>query len=203
VIGNGPSLDRTPLEKIEYPTLGSNQIYRYPYTPTYYSIIDKEMMEACLPLPDDFKPKEMFLRAEACVPGNNPVYPIIVNGFSVDINNFIVMGGTVSYALLQIAFYMGFETILLVGMDHHYPKSSKHGRYRFVAEGKDPDHFTCNDGEPYFIPGKTYNPPELDGVEHYYEIAKELFTQARRRIINLTPGTKLDVFKKDKLSNWI
>lgn len=205
IIGNGPSLDKTPLYKLggRYVTLGSNQIYRKPFTPTYYSIIDREMMKACLPLPDDFTPRAKFIRAEACIPDNNPIYPIIVNGFSVDISNFVVMGGTVTYALLQIAFYMGFGTVLLVGVDHHYPKSSQYGRRVFTAQGDDPDHFKPADGQPYFVPGKSYNPPELSGVEHYYKIAQDLYTQAGRKIINLTIGTRLRVFERDDLKNWI
>lgn len=205
IIGNGPSLNNTPLELLgeDYITFGANQIYRYPFTPDYYSIIDKEMLKACLPLPDSFNPRAMFLRAEACVPDNQYIYPIIVNGFSTDPANFVVMGGTVTYCNLQLAFYMGFTTVLLVGIDHHYPKSSKHGRVRFVATGEDPDHFRCADGRPYFEEGKIYNPPELEGVEHYFGIAKELFTQANRRIVNLTPGTKLEVFERDRLDNWL
>ena len=204
VIGNGPSLDHTSLDRLaaEYKTLGSNQIYRLPFTPDYYSIIDREMLAACLPLPESFTP-EMFLRAEACTPRNNPIYPIVVNGFSVDIDNFVVMGGTVTYALLQIAFYMGFETVLLVGVDHYYPKSSRYGRRRFVASGNDPDHFRPHDGRPYFLPGRTYNPPELDGVERYFAIAKDLYTQAGRRIVNLTPNSRLNVFEKDEIERWL
>jgi len=200
IIGNGPSLNDTELNRLHFPTFGSNQIYRLPFTPTYYSIVDEEMMKACLPLPEEFKPKEMFIRAEAGV--GNPIYPIVVRGFSVSIDNFVVIGGTVSYVLLQLAFYMRFHTMLLVGMDHHYPKSSKYGRVRFTAKGNDPDHFKTVDGKPYFEEGKVYNPPELEGVEMYYLIAKDLFQQQGCRVLNLTPGSKLNVFDKDKLENW-
>lgn len=203
IIGNGPSLDVTPLKELSelYRTFGSNMIYRYPLYPDYYCIVDEEMMEACLPLPDDMT-STMFLRAEAREPRNNPIYPIVANGFSLDIANFIVMGGTVTYAMLQIAFYMGFETVLLVGVDHRYPATGSKPGYRFTAGTSDPDHFTPADGKPYFITGKTFNTPELEGTAKNYAIARELFDKSGRKILNLTPNTALNVFEKDKLENW-
>jgi len=200
IVGNGPSLNKTPLNT-KYVTFGSNKIYRLPFTPTYYCLIDEEMMKSCLPLPKDFTPNEMFIRAEAGV--GNPIYPIVANGFSLDITNFVVMGGTVTFVMLQIAFYMGFDTMLLVGVDHYYPKTQRMAGHRIVGDGDDPDHFACADGKPYFDKDVTYNAPEIEGTTRSYAIAQELFSKAGRKIYNLTPGTKLDVFEKDKLENWI
>src|SRR3990172_428492 len=121
ILGNGPSLNVRDLDLLKYETFGSNKIYRLPFTPTYYAIIDEDMMKTCLPLPPSFKPKESFIRAEAGV--DNPIYPIVAAGFSLDPANFVVMGGTVTYALLQLAYYMGFATCLLLGVDHKYPKA--------------------------------------------------------------------------------
>jgi len=201
IIGNGPSLDTTPLEalKRKYLTFGSNMIYRKPFQPEYYCIIDEEMMQACLPLPYEFRATK-FIRAEAGI--GEPIYPIVANGFSTDISNFIVMGGTVTYALLQIAFYMGIGTVLLVGVDHHYPQTGKL-KGQFKATDQDPDHFQPADGKPYFLRARTFNAPELEGTRKNYMIAEELFRKAGRRIVNLTPGTKLDVFEKDSLENWL
>lgn len=202
IIGNGPSLKLSDIERLSYPTFGSNQIYRLPFQPDYYSIVDKEMLDACLPLPLDFHPT-MFLRAEARVLENNPIYPIVAGGFSKNIDNFVVMGGTVTYVLFQLAYYMGFTTLLLLGIDHNYPKAGtvKPGDF-FVAGGIDPDHFQCNDGEPYFKEGKQYNAPELERVTQYYKWADEFFKLEGRRILNLTPDTKLDVIEKDRIENW-
>lgn len=206
VIGNGPSLNPDDLEALSenYVTFGSNQIYRLPFEPTYYSIIDEKMLEACLPLPDDFLPRMKFLRAEACVEGNHYIYPIVVNGFSLDINNFVVMGGTVTYVLLQLAFEMGFERVLLTGVDHNYPKAGQlKPASAFVAGEKDPDHFQPADGKPYFSEGKTFNAPEVEATTRSYEIAKELFDKSGREIINISRHTKLDVFPRDTVENWI
>ena len=45
VIGNGPSLKLSDIQRLPYKTFGSNQIYRLPFQPDYYSIVDKEMLD--------------------------------------------------------------------------------------------------------------------------------------------------------------
>jgi len=204
IIGNGPSLDEAPLAELakRYVTFGSNMIFRKPFTPTYYCIIDELMLKACLPLPDDFKPA-MFIRAEAAIYKNNPIYPIVSAGFSLNIPNFVIMGGTVTYVMLQLAYYMGFETALLVGVDHRYPKTDGNPGVNFIADSDDPDHFKPADGEPYFEKGKRFNAPELDGTKNSYKTAEDIFTKNERKIINLTPNTALDVFETGEIEEWL
>ena len=117
IIGNGPSLNDVPKEWLDkYVTFGSNQIYRLPYVPDYYCIIDEQMLHNCLPtLKEGWRPKRrMFLRAEACIEDNYYIYPVVSRGFSRSIPNFVVMGGTVTFAMMQIASFMGFDKIKLV-----------------------------------------------------------------------------------------
>jgi hypothetical protein len=106
---------------------------------------------------------------------------------------------------LQLAWYMGFSTVLLVGVDHKYPKAASAGRpgSKFIASGDDPDHFKMADGSPYFAPGRIYNRPELSATERYYAQARMVFEQAGRKIINLTPDTALNVFEKQSWSKWL
>jgi hypothetical protein len=206
IIGNGLSLNKTPLAMLneKYATFGSNKIYRLPFTPDYYSIVDKEMMDTCLPLPKKFTPKALFLRAEAQVKNNNPIYPIVAGGFSRNIDNFVILGGTVTYVLLQIAYYMGFTKLLLVGVDHNYPHAGTvEPGAQFVAGKDDPDHFKCSDGLPYFETGKKYNSPETERVEQYYKWADEFFKLEGRKIINLTPDSKTNAFEKDTWNNYL
>jgi hypothetical protein len=206
IIGNGPSLNSTPLDKFErkYITFGSNRIFDLPFTPIYYCIVDELMLKDCVPLPSDFKPVDMFLLAEACVHNNNPIYPINVSGFSPNPANFVVLGGTVTYVMLQLAFFMDFKTVLLVGVDHNYPKSGKleQGLY-FVAGKDDPDHFKTKDGSPYFRKGKQYSAPALQSTTESYKVARTFYEKFGKRIVNLTPGTKLDVFEKGTFDQWI
>ncbi len=200
IMGNGPSLSDVPKEWLDkHITFGSNKIYGLPYKPDYYCIIDEAMLYRCLPrIQDGWRPKrQMFLRAEACIDDNYPIYPVAITGFSMDITNFIVMGGTVTYAMMQLANFMGFDQIYLVGVDHHYPKSMTGVQEPFVAKGKDPDHFVMEDGEPYFNPGETYSRP-VDTTSTY-KLAKRFFDDAGVKVINYTKGSKLHVFEKRRI----
>jgi hypothetical protein len=202
VIGNGISLDNTPLEELsrKYVTFGCNHIYKK-FVPTYYSFADKQMIDF-LPLPETFTPTAMFCRAEACIPGNNPIYPIVASGFSKDINNFVVFGGSGVYVLLQIALYMGVGTVLLVGCDHYYPVAGEKDPGKMFMAGKDdPDHFTCDGG--YYKEGGWYCRPSLDAVTEYFKVAKVVYDEAGSKIINCTPGSHLDVFEKQDIDKWL
>ena len=197
IIGNGPSLQDVPKEWLDkHITFGSNKIYGLPYVPDYYCIIDEAMLHNCLPtLKEGWRPKkQMFLRAEACIEDNFPIYPIVHNGFSRNISNFVVMGGTVTYAMMQIANWLGFDQMYLVGVDHYYPKSFNGEQEPFTANGKDPDHFVCEGGEPYFTPGEVYSTP-CDTTDSYRE-AKLFFDEYGIKCINYTKGSKLHVFEK-------
>ena len=200
VIGNGPSLNDVPKEFLDsYITFGSNKIFRFPYRPDYYTCVDRTAIKNCLPtIKAGWRPKkQMFLRAEVCIEDNYPVYPVVIEAFSIDIDNCVAMGGTATYVLLQIANYMGFKKIFLVGVDHNYPKADIGEAGFFVAEGDDPDHFVCEDGEPYYTPGETYMRPE--DTTKVYGWAKEFLDDLGVKVINLTEGSKLDVFEKGEI----
>ena len=203
IMGNGPSLNDVPKEFLDsYITLGSNKIFRLPYRPDYYVIADKTALESCLPvIKNGWRPKkQMFLRAEACVEGNYPIYPVVVSGaFSVDIDNCVMMGGTATYVLFQIASYLGFKKIYLVGVDHYYPKSMTGETGVFTAEGDDPDHFVCEGGQPYHTPGETCVRPQDTTI--VYGWAKKIFDELGIKVINLTEGSKLDIFEKGNLKS--
>jgi len=205
VIGNGPSLNNVDLETLsrKYVTFGCNHIYRKPFVPNYYSFADKQMIDF-LPLPEWFKPVAMFCRAEACILGNNPIYPIVASGFSKDINNFVVFGGSGVYVLLQIALYMGVGKVLLVGCDHNYPVAGEKDPGQMFSVGKDdPDHFTCGDGKGYYLEGGWYCRPSLDAVTEYFKVARSVYEETGRKIINCTEGSHLDVFEKGKIEEWM
>jgi hypothetical protein len=209
VIGNGPSLDETPLEKLagKYPSFGANKIYdsaAHPdFIPDYWTCIDELMLTDCVPYllsHPDFVP-EMFVPRTIPVPKSHGLATVIKSGFSKDAADHVIIGGTVTYVNLQLAYYMGFDTVLLVGIDHRYPKSSKNGKpgSKFIAQGNDMDHFASRSGE-YFTEGKIYNRPELDGIERFYfPLAKQAFKQ----VVNLTPNTAERVFEKGEFSEWI
>lgn len=211
IIGNGPSLDVTPLAELidKYVSFGANKIYGQIYNPRYWVCVDSNMLHDCIPWvlenwsdaawPGKFVPRDIPL------PGSHQLNVVIESGFSKDAAEKVVIGGTVTYVNLQLAYYMGFKTVLLVGVDHKYPKAAAKGKpgHKMIAEGDDPDHFKMSDGSPYFTPGRIYNRPELSATEHYYAKARAVFESEGRKIYNLTPGTVLHVFEWQDFSKWV
>jgi len=203
VIGNGPSLNKVPKEFLDkHITFGSNRIFDLPYTPNYYCIIDDFMLTDCLPkIKSGWRPKnKMFLRAECGIEDNWHIYPVVLNGYSTDVSNFVVMGGTVTFAMLQIATFMGFKKILLVGVDHYYPKSMTGNYGVLTSDGEDPDHFVCEGGKPYFKKGRKYARPQ--DTTATYIAASMFFDEFGVECINLTEGSKLDVFKMEDIKEY-
>ena len=193
VIGNGGSLAEMPLEFLKrYPSIGSNHIFLLEgFTPTYYTAIDPIGLMA------DF---EARLAAMPCIkilgrrvfnrfsPKNVLRIETGKDGFSKNLfQTKACEGWSVTYVNLQLAYYLGWETVLLVGVDHW-------------SRGRG-DHFT----NAYYdrklttnvtLPNMTYE------VERYYTKAKAVFEQAGRQIINVTPGTALNVFPKEDWQKW-
>ena len=60
--------------------------------------------------------------------------------FSIDLTKGFVGGNTATYAALQIAFYMGFSKIIIIGMDHNFTHSGSPNQ-EGLLEGADPNHF--------------------------------------------------------------
>ncbi len=203
IIGNGPSLADCPRSLLQkYDTFGANRVFLLDngFTPKYYTVIDQYMIHTCAPFLGDYHPDEMFIRRGFPIPGSNQIRCTVENAFSLDINEKVVMGGTVTYANLQIAYYMGYSKVLLVGVDHEY-KGVDHVQPGtvFLADKPDVDHFT----EDYFTRGSLYAAPELKGTEFSYQLAKEAFEADNRKIINLTPGSKLKVFERGQYKEHI
>ena len=99
--------------------------------------------------------------------------------FSTDIELPIWQGHSVTNVALQIAYYMGFKTVYIVGMDHNivYNKSKKVGG-KYINTGEDPNHFDPN----YFVNVK-YNHQSLKTVEKGYKLAYKAFIKDGRDII--------------------
>ncbi len=92
---------------------------------------------------------------------------------------------------MQIAYYMGFEKVILIGVDHSFETKGK-PHTMVVSEGDDPNHFDpC-----YFGKGFRWQLPDLRTSELAYRIAKYHFENAEREILDATVDGKLQVFPK-------
>jgi hypothetical protein len=202
IIGNGPSLKHHDLSLLKNEkTFGLNRIYllfdEIGYETTYHVVVNRLLLEqsvdeiAKLSVPEfvswhsrdtiDFRSNIRYLRS---IDQSGP-------RFFTNIENGIWEGATVTYVAMQLAFYMGFSKVILLGVDHSFQTKGK-PHTAFVTSGDDPNHFSPN----YSGEGFRWNLPDLECSELAYRIADHVFRTSGREIVDATIGGKLDVFSK-------
>jgi len=201
ILGNGPSLNHTNLDLIqeEY-TFGMNRIYlHFPkmgFETTYYVSINTLVLEQCRDEISELRmPRFITWRGRRWLNGEG-IYFLDTDytepaTFTKDIRGRIFEGSTVTYTALQIAFYMGFEEVILVGVDHSFTSKGRPNE-TVVSEGDDYNHFSAE----YFGKGFKWQLPDLEASERAYRMAKAAFENDGRRILDATIGGKLDVLEK-------
>ena len=211
IICNGPSLEDVPFGFLnKYKSMGCNRITAmHPdFAPTYYvcngsNHLDTPDKRALIdPLIEDDRVEAIFINRLHTQNFRNEKVHTIMSGsvyggsnvqnkqWSDDPLNVIGLGYTITYPMLQIMDYMGFRTILIVGLDHNYPKGSKQHFY-------DNSEFDALGFEHAYGP---YTPEAWkNGCDLVFSLAKEL---SKAKIINLTPGTACDIFEKESIDIW-
>ena len=108
-------------------------------------------------------------------------------GFSEDITEGVFWGYTVTYDLaLQIAAYMGFQEIYLIGIDHNNVGAVTDPGNHFIE-----NYFDENDRNVY--KNVTAN---FKGMDRAYQKAEIYSRRHGFRIYNATRGGKLEVFER-------
>ena len=215
IIGNGPSLNMHDLSllKDEY-TFAVNSIYyktrETGFRPTFFVVEDSSVMKenreeiVAYEAPFKFFP-EIYRSLHPKVDGtyffkinrgfyekSSPNYAI--PRFSTDITKGAFCGQSVTYINLQLAYFMGFTEVFLIGMDFNYeiPASHKRTGDILLSDTDDPNHFH----KDYFGKGKTWKDPKLDRVLMNYKMARLVYECAGRKIYNATIGGKLEAFER-------
>lgn len=215
IIGNGPSLsidDLNTLKKNHEICFGSNKIYtifsRTDWRPDYYACIDKlvytqnqeEIMNSVgckMFLKNNFRnitdkgerEKIIFLNYGGRHP-NGCVFP--KNG------SHIYIGGTVTFVMIFLAWYMGFKNIYLIGCDHYMPSFAGKtiGACTEYEKKMELDHF-----EGYWREDEKVSVGDFDFSEKAYACAKEYIENKGGHIYNATRGGKLEVFERVDFDN--
>ncbi len=204
IIGNGPSLKQTDLSKLKNEfTFGLNRIYlMFPelgFTTTYLVSVNDLVIEQCAAeIAALSMPKFLSWRSsryfQTFQPSNLPtfIYTIYDNPtFCRDATSRLWEGATVTYVALQLAFHMGFEQVILIGVDHNFTTQGK-ANTTITSDGDDPNHFSGQ----YFGKGFRWQLPDLETSEIGYRMARTAYQQAGRSIVDATVGGKLTIFPK-------
>lgn len=202
IIGNGPSLRETDLCRLQGEhTFGLNRIYllfpELAFTTTYLVSVNDLVLEQCeAEMRGLVLPKFITWRARRWFSDDPGVIFLDTDftgseDFSGDMRGRIFEGFTVTFVALQLAFYMGFAEVILIGVDHNFQTSGP-ANETVVSQGDDPNHFAPN----YFGKGFRWQLPDLAGSERAYRLARQAYTQAGRQVLDATIGGKLTVFPK-------
>jgi hypothetical protein len=201
IIGNGPSLKNTDLSHLRHEiTLGMNRIYlAFPemgFTTSYYLSINDLVIEQCAAdIQAMSMPKFVTWRARRWLhPSENLFFMHTTYSgvkFAKDITSRVWEGATVTYLALQVAFYLGFQKVILIGVDHNYVTQGK-PNMTVVSQGDDPNHFHPG----YFGKGFRWQLPDLETNEKSYRLARQVYEQAGREVVDATVGGKLRIFPR-------
>ena len=152
LVGNGANLHQTPPAWFDYPSFGMNTIHKYEgWKPTYYTAVDSRAMRE-----DGKQVNEKYKEIPKFLPRPNldewqgeniyrfyhrpgALYPR--NGKPMHYDRLMdkdgISYGNIMHVALQLAAWMGFSKMLIIGMEHKplYAKSHFWGTDDGMHEG--------------------------------------------------------------------
>lgn len=220
LMGNGPSLNQTPLHllKDEY-TFAVNRIDllfdRIDWRPTFYSAFDLRVVPDCADIIRSLDiPYKLFATIHFDTLGDadnhywyrdNSRADGLENRFEPEaIYTGFGGGGSITHNIIQLAYFMGFDPIYLIGVDASYkvlPSVRQTGPDKFgdgillnleSTQDDDPNHFDPR----YFGKGKKWHNPNVPRMIEGYGDIRRCVERRGRHIYNATVGGKLEVFER-------
>ena len=205
IIGNGPSLKVTDVSKLKDEfTFGMNRIYLafddWGFKTSYLVCVNSLVIEQVY---RDFQlleiPKFFSWRSrKSLYPSGEPdefthflFTTYTGEKFATDVRERVWEGATVTFACLQLAFHMGFEQAILIGVDHSFVEKGDPNT-TIVSQGDDLSHFDPK----YFGKGFRWQLPDLDTSEQGYWLARQSYQAAGRQVVDATIGGHLQIFPK-------
>lgn len=200
IVCNGPSLNRMDLSVLkDEVVIGLNKIHLglpgFGFYPRYLvAVNDKVVEQSRDALAGMSAIRFIGARAAMHMPEDAFTHHVAILTppvvFSTDLAAGLREGGTVTHAALQIAYYMGFAEVVIIGMDHRFAyRGAPHETS--LMEGPDPNHFS-----PDYFRGMVWDNPDLARSEASYAEARRVFEAADRRIVDATVDGACTVFEK-------
>lgn len=203
IIGNGPSLRASDLDLLENEDcFGCNEIYKIysktSWRPKYYVIIDRYSKSSpeiirdiecgTMFLSDYYWRFNQVLREDTICLHQSYNWNENQYKFSSDVAKKIICSPTVTYASMQIAAYLGYKEIYLLGVDHNYA-------FEFAPDGS-----VVNTGQKNTHFFKDEIPEDIIadvwGMTKAYESCRNYAKQNNIIVKNATRGGRLKVFDR-------
>lgn len=202
VVGNGPSLNQTPLDRFaDIPAIGMNKIdllfERVAWRPSLIICTNNLVVQQHGDVFADSEiPVFLSWKAKRFMPEgkrDKAAYFLSKAGreFSTDIVEGVGSAGTVTYTALQFAYYMGAGPVILFGVDHNFTVNGPANKIE-KRQGEDVNHFHPD----YFKAGTYWGIPNLEVSEIAFQNSKDAFERAGRKVYDATIGGKLQIFDK-------
>ena len=221
VVCNGPSLRHTPLEFVKNSvSFGCNGIYKqfpeWGFHTDYLLFEDVEQFEIrAKDLKSVVGPQKMaaIYNSYALSSFKDWIFfncPRTLNSsyywdehelypqFSLDFASIVHLGSTVTYIMLQLAFFLGCDPVYIVGLDHSYGALSRKfppGKI-FVTEDNIDIVRTCHVDPNYYKLGDVIGVPWVAMQELAFSKAFEVFRANGRTLLNASHTTNLDVIPR-------
>lgn len=214
LIGNGPSLNQTDLNVLKNEvTFAVNGFFLksrdLDWTPTFYLVEDHLVAEdranwiTGMKGPIKLFPAYLgyvFPAAEDTIFYNHRPRKSYPHGFdfSLEADKITYTGCTVTFSMMQLAAYLGFKEIYLIGIDASYaiPSDARQGTKYSVGildmKSDDPNHFDPS----YFGKGFRWHDPQVDKMIEAYTEARRVLTGTGQTIYNATVGGQLEIFER-------
>jgi len=215
IVGNGPSLNKCDLSLLENEyTFAVNGIFykteEMGFKPTFYMVEDGHVVDDNLEKINTYDPEFKFFPAlykEKIIKTDNTYffaadlgfyrgdhYSFEIPRFSRDFSLVSFCGQSVTYLNMQLAFYLGFTEVYLIGMDFSYAirETDEVIGQTLISNEDDINHFHPD----YFGKGKKWHDPKVYNVAKNYEFANTIFNDNGRKIYNATVGGKLEIFER-------
>lgn len=203
IVANGPSLNGMDLSFLRREiTIGLNKIHlgleRFRFYPRYYVAVNSKVVQQslapiralnCVKLISAHAAQASGLQEDALTYLVRTDQP--PQRFCTDLTQGLHEGWTVTHAALQFAYHLGFDDVVLIGLDHRYAYEGQPNETR-VMDGDDPNHFSG----AYFGHGQNWDNPDLAESEQSYRAALEAYRQSGRSLRDATVQGACTVFPK-------
>jgi hypothetical protein len=204
IVANGASLKKTDLNKLQGEiTFGLNRIYLFfastEFRPTFYIAADnlfidqysQEISTLTMKKFINWDRRNLFTQHDSSIIYIKPKH-VLKDSFGKDLTQPIVFGATVTFVALQIAYYMGFAQVVIIGLDHNYFRNGIPNTLVTQVETSDNTHFH----KDYVGTGEKIKLPDLKRSEIDYSLARQAFEEDGREILDATIDGKCTIFKK-------
>lgn len=209
IVCNGPSLKAEDLTRIHENgdiSIASNRITGIfgstPWRPTFYTVLDGGLQYSLLDVMNEVPARVKLFRENSFVTTRHVTSPTVwlkacgdrslleTPKFSENIDEVIYTIGTVTYAMFQMAAYMGIREMYIIGCDNSY------------AIERDKNGNIINKGGQSYFKGSIPPPPKSTTISNTWEFniayahAAEYAAAHGLKIYNATRGGHLEAFPR-------